>query len=404
MVASARGDGADRVWCPVASEVDPSREDYAEKLRHFQWHWVRGHPVMVRDVRGKMNWHHKVLLRAFTDRGCKSEKGRKGAGPGPDADQVVHVTGCWSTGEASAAPQFEMSTKAFFVGFRNADRTAHPDDASLMQGAAFPLMYKLRDYLTEGEFKERAPRLYADFVSVLPFQEYTNPADGPLNLASQLPQTSVLPELGPKTYVGYGRGEELGASDSVTRLHGDRTDGVNVLMHSLDAFSPGSATAGPTPGEGARWHVFRREDALTLTAFLQARRGDLQYASQGDYCRTAPLQHPVHDQVFFLTAADLEMLRRDTGIEPWTVPQEEGTAVFVPAGCAHQVRNLRSCMKVALDFVSPDTAVESCLRTPATLRALPTPREDKLQGEAMAIAAARAAAARLAAFANAPSA
>ncbi len=32
----------------------------------------------------------------------------------------------------------------------------------------------------------------------------------------------------------------------------------------------------------------------------------------------------------------------------------EGDAVFIPAGAAHQVQNLFSCIKVAEDFVSPD--------------------------------------------------
>ena len=57
---------------------------------------------------------------------------------------------------------------------------------------------------------------------------------------------------------------------------------------------------------------------------------------------------------------DLAALAKDTGIKPWTFDQREGDAVFVPAGCAHQVRNLRSCLKVALDFVSPESAGE-CL-------------------------------------------
>lgn len=31
------------------------------------------------------------------------------------------------------------------------------------------------------------------------------------------------------------------------------------------------------------------------------------------------------------------------GIEPWTFVQNLGEAVFIPAGCAHQVRNLKVC-------------------------------------------------------------
>ncbi|KIK53067.1 hypothetical protein GYMLUDRAFT_179392, partial [Collybiopsis luxurians FD-317 M1] len=31
-----------------------------------------------------------------------------------------------------------------------------------------------------------------------------------------------------------------------------------------------------------------------------------------------------------------------------------GEAVFIPAGCAHQVCNLADCIKVAIDFISPE--------------------------------------------------
>ncbi|MCI12593.1 lysine-specific demethylase 3B, partial [Trifolium medium] len=33
-------------------------------------------------------------------------------------------------------------------------------------------------------------------------------------------------------------------------------------------------------------------------------------------------------------------LKRECGIEPWTFTQKLGDAVFIPAGCPHQVRNL----------------------------------------------------------------
>uniref|UniRef100_A0A803L2S6 JmjC domain-containing protein n=1 Tax=Chenopodium quinoa TaxID=63459 RepID=A0A803L2S6_CHEQI len=49
------------------------------------------------------------------------------------------------------------------------------------------------------------------------------------------------------------------------------------------------------------------------------------------------------------------------GIEAWTYVQNLGEAVFIPAGCPHQVRNLKSCIKVALDFVSPESVGE-CIR------------------------------------------
>lgn len=40
---------------------------------------------------------------------------------------------------------------------------------------------------------------------MLPLREYTHPTAGPLNLAASLPPTAIKPDLGPKSYIAYGR-------------------------------------------------------------------------------------------------------------------------------------------------------------------------------------------------------
>lgn len=75
------------------------------------------------------------------------------------------------------------------------------------------------------------------------------------------------------------------------------------------------------------------------------------------------------------------------GIEPWTFVQKLGEAVLIPAGCPHQVRNLKSCIKVALDFVSPENVGE-CIRLTEEFRILPQKhraKEDKLEVKKMAL-------------------
>ncbi|CAG8787956.1 5778_t:CDS:1, partial [Racocetra persica] len=47
-------------------------------------------------------------------------------------------------------------------------------------------------------------------------------------------------------------------------------------------------------------------------------------------------------------------LLQEEGVSGWRIYQNPGDAVFVPAGCAHQVCNYTSCIKVAVDFVSPE--------------------------------------------------
>ncbi|KAJ6605892.1 hypothetical protein B0H10DRAFT_1820022, partial [Mycena sp. CBHHK59/15] len=49
-------------------------------------------------------------------------------------------------------------------------------------------------------------------------------------------------------------------------------------------------------------------------------------------------------------------LWRTCGVKGYRVYQQVGEAVMIPAGCAHQVRNLSDCIKVAIDFVSVTTS------------------------------------------------
>ena len=42
-------------------------------------------------------------------------------------------------------------------------------------------------------------------------------------------------------------------------------------------------------------------------------------------------------QTFFLTAKHRQMLKEEEGIESWHFEQHANEAVFIPAGCPHQV-------------------------------------------------------------------
>ncbi|GKC38617.1 JmjC domain-containing protein, partial [Tanacetum coccineum] len=253
------------------------------------------------------------------------------------------------------------------------------------------------------------------------------------NLAIKLPAKSLKPDMGPKTYIAYGVTQELGRGDSVTKLHCDMSDAVNVLTHT--------ATVAPDPAKlkainklkrkqkvqdqkelygvegkpqlgkkqkvetlsdenpetsdsnneeieateevdnedgtcvdgfdlndgGALWDIFRREDTPKLEEYLKNHFREFRHI----YCRPVEqVIHPIHDQTFYLTVEHKRRLKEEFGIEPWTFLQKLGDAVFIPAGCAHQVRNLKSCIKVALDFVSPENVGE-CIRLTEDFRVLP---------------------------------
>jgi [histone H3]-dimethyl-L-lysine9 demethylase len=113
--------------------------------------------------------------------------------------------------------QVEINIHMFFSGYTTG--RAHPRNH-------WPEMLKLKDWPPSSSFGNRLPRHGAEFISALPFPEYTDPRYGPLNLAAKLPAGVLKPDLGPKSYVAYGLYKELGRGDSVTKLHCDLSDAV----------------------------------------------------------------------------------------------------------------------------------------------------------------------------------
>ncbi|WOK96107.1 hypothetical protein Cni_G04814 [Canna indica] len=124
---------------------------------------------------------------------------------------------------------------------------------------------------------------------------------------------------------------------------------------------------------GAIWDVFRRQDVPKLNEFLKIHWKNLTNDSQ-----STNLAMPLYDQAVYLNKDQKKMLKEQFRIEPWTFEQHVGEAVFVPAGCAFQVRNLQSSVQLVLDFLSPESLRESA-RMAEEIRCLPNNHEAKLR-------------------------
>ncbi|XP_040377787.1 lysine-specific demethylase JMJ25-like isoform X2 [Oryza brachyantha] len=478
--ANRKGSSDNYLYCPDATDI---RED---DLLHFQMHWSKGEPVIVSDalqLTSGLSWEPLVMWRALRE--------KKTNGDVEDEHFAVTAVDCLDWNEV------EINIHMFFMGYMR---------GRMHSRNHWPEMLKLKDWPPSSLFDQRLPRHGAEFITALPFPEYTDPRYGPLNLAVRLPAGVLKPDLGPKTYIAYGHYEELGRGDSVTKLHCDMSDAVNILMHtadvsyeteqlqkiaetkkkmreqdlhergvlesdtmhrqsslveskgkavdksskiscnmetkhiskqSLDINALPSDDSGSDVGQselaqcskhnnevknssskmhggahctldnqgyidrsgclhkdsdcsdqqktgGALWDIFRREDSEKLQDYL------CKHASEFRHIHCDPVKqvyHPIHDQTFYLTAEHKRKLKKEYGIEPWTFEQKLGEAVFIPAGCPHQVRNLKSCIKVALDFVSPEN-VSECVKLTGEFRRLPShhrAKEDKLEIKKIAL-------------------
>ncbi|GJU56467.1 JmjC domain-containing protein [Tanacetum coccineum] len=201
--ASRENTNDNYLYCPRAIDIK------AGDLKHFQWHWSKGQPVIVSNVLETtlgLSWEPMVMWRAF----------RQITNANYDTLLDVSALNCLDWCEV------DINVHQFFKWYTEG---RHEDNG-------WPRILKLKDWPPSSLFEERLPRHGVEFITCLPFKEYTHPCDGYLNLAVKLPAKSLKPDMGPKTYIAYGVTQELGRGDSVTKLHCDMSDAVNVLTHT----------------------------------------------------------------------------------------------------------------------------------------------------------------------------
>ncbi|KAI8622826.1 hypothetical protein BC830DRAFT_1056771 [Chytriomyces sp. MP71] len=220
---------------------------------------------------------------------------------------------------------------------------------------------KLPDWPSHTNFDRHFPNHYADFQRKVPFSDYSG-FTGSRNLAARLQQRFLPPDLGPKMYNAFGSSDAGEGGYGTTPIHLDMADAVNVMMYAKDPpTAEKHAThedVGPTNRPAAVWDIYHRDDLPKLRAFMR-REFDLGENSDD----------PVHDQFHYLNELHRARLYEQYGVRGWRIYQYPGDAVFVPAGCAHQVCNYKDCIKAACDFVSPEN-LTACVQLTSEFRLL----------------------------------
>ncbi|KAH8922964.1 hypothetical protein BT69DRAFT_197152 [Atractiella rhizophila] len=223
---------------------------------------------------------------------------------------------------------------------------------------------KLKDWPPTQDFETSFPDLYEDFKTFVPVPDVTR-KDGPLNVSAYCPENGNFPDLGPKMYLAFKSKKGKGGKGS-TQLHMDIADAVNVMTFAINE----DGTTGT-----AAWDIFPASSSDKIREFLyHYQAANPAFGCIGETAEEriadakARFDDPIHTQHFYIDEEMLKTLSQDPwNVKAWRIEQKPGEAVFIPAGCAHQVCNMSDCIKVAIDFVSIEN-VERCKKLTGEFR------------------------------------
>ncbi|KAL0077284.1 hypothetical protein J3Q64DRAFT_1767764 [Phycomyces blakesleeanus] len=277
----------------------------------FQSEWRKGKPVVIRGVRtnSDVSWTPSYFIKNYKK-------------------EIIEVINC-KTKEVD-----ESTVKKYFSGF-----IKHSRRPGYNKSTGGSDILKIKDWPPTENFSDHSPKLYKDFMDMLPVKEYCT-ADGYFNFSNRLPEEYIPSDLGPKMFIAYGSANgEKGVG--TTNLHCDMADAVNVMCYA-DKTDENSA---------AVWDIYAYEDLAEIKNFVDKIAKEMGVKGILD---------PVHSQWIYLNDSLQQRLLEEHNITSWRIYQNPGDAVYIPAGCAHQVSNYHSAIKCAFDFISPEN-IDRCI-------------------------------------------
>ncbi|KRY89399.1 Lysine-specific demethylase 3A-B [Trichinella pseudospiralis] len=309
--------------------------DNERNILYFRKHWRNALPVLVQNVKTTSEYWRPSFFR---------QQLRSGASEHDLLD-------CRS-GELL----YDVPYLKFWNGFDDRRKRMRDSDCNTTRHLKF------KEWPANNTLPRVLPSACADFYSATPMPSYVHLKNAAFNLASYLPD-SIKPNLGPKLCIAYEMFPNMNAA--TTNLHSEVTDVLNILtwtsipknmskqrMHDdilrvlakegLDAQMMNMARK-RINDVGALWTIFKPGDSDKLRQYM------IQYFGEAD----EPGGDPIHDISHYLNAKVRADLVKN-GIQPITFLQMRNDALYIPAGAPHQVLNLKCCIQVTLDFVSPE--------------------------------------------------
>lgn len=184
----------------------PTIQDlHIEKIQHFQNHWRKGHPVIVRNViqvATNVTWDPFTLFCTYLGKSSEASK----------------TANCLDWFEV------ELSDSQIFMGSMEGQTNAFMHQETV----------KVKGWFCPNLFQEHFPDHFAQIMHSMPLKEYMDPKSGCFNLAAKLPEDMFKPDLGPSVHIAYGEPEEFMQGHFITRLSYDSYDVVNILVHTKD--------------------------------------------------------------------------------------------------------------------------------------------------------------------------
>ncbi|XP_071934979.1 lysine-specific demethylase JMJ28-like isoform X3 [Coffea arabica] len=406
------------IYYPTLSDLNK------EKLGHFQLHWAKGHPVIVRNVIRRtsvLNWDPVVMFSTYLERTISKSQNKKEVIDGatcldwceeylnpisghlnialklpeeaakPEIGPCIHI----SCGGLEDFMNADFLTKLCFDSNDVVNVLACVTDVPITREQFKNIQTLMKKY--KGQDHLQSSRKNNNRGHLLSSSNSTE-VKGKSSLHSEESQESGLQDMMEERlslpngiakvplFTGNSiKGQiscfengnipfdsenesEFDSESSMLcsgNIQGLEDSDDETFFRDIESSSSSceKQTANPS---GAQWDIFRRQDVPKLLEYLRRHSDELSSA----YCYGGHVVHPILDQSFFLDAYHKMKLKEEFGVQPWTFEQHLGEAIMIPAGCPYQIRKLKPCVNVVLDFISPENTTE-CIRLTDEIRLLP---------------------------------